>query len=159
MANHLSKQGEKNPYYKDGRSKTKLYKTYWAMLNRCYNNKLKSYYRYGGRGIKVCDEWKNDFLSFKKWALNNGYSEDLTLDRKNNDGNYEPHNCRWTTIRVQSNNRSTNHKVTINGETKGITEWCKIYKIPLSTVLNRLSRGWNEQDAICTETKLRKKVV
>ncbi len=161
MGNHLSKKGNKNPNYKDGRSNTKIYKTYWGMLNRCYNQKMKSYYRYGKRGITVCEEWKNNFLEFEKWAINNGYSEKLTLDRINNDGNYEPSNCRWVDVRKQSNNRSTNHKITIKAETKGITEWCKIYKIPLSTVLNRIYRGWNEIDAITKDvnTKYRKKEV
>lgn len=148
MANYLSKKGDKNPYYKDGRSNTKLYKTYWAMINRCNNIKMKSYPRYGGRGIKVCDTWMDDFLNFKEWALNNGYSEKLTLDRIDNNGNYEPSNCRWVSIKEQCNNRSTNHKVIINNISKGITEWCKIYNVPLSTVLNRISKGYSDVDAL-----------
>lgn len=83
---------------------TRIYKIYYSMKSRCNNTKSKHYKNYGGRGIEICSEWLNDFNKFHKWALENGYSDNLTIDRINNDGNYEPNNCRWTTRNVQSRN-------------------------------------------------------
>ena len=88
--------------------------------------------------------------------MKNGYSEKLTLDRIDNNGNYEPSNCRWVSVKEQCNNRSTNHKVIINNMSKGITEWCKIYNVPLSTVLNRISKGYSDIDAL-TMSYIRKR--
>ena len=83
----------------------RLYRIYYGMMSRCFNKKYDAYKHYGARGITVCDEWAGHFYVFEKWALDNGYDDSLTLDRINNDGNYEPSNCRWTTMKVQSNNR------------------------------------------------------
>lgn len=83
-----------------------LYYTWQAMIQRCSNPNHPKWMRYGGRGISVCDEWKKDFFSFLKWCKANGYKHGLTIDRINNDGNYEPSNCRWTTYLVQENNKS-----------------------------------------------------
>jgi len=83
--------------YKHGDSKIRIYRIWCHILSRCLNPKHKKYRYYGGRGIKVCPEWRNDYLAFKHWALANGYKENLTIDRINNDGNYGPNNCQWLT--------------------------------------------------------------
>lgn len=88
-----------------GMTKTRLYSIWHDMKNRCFYQKDKSFEDYGGRGITVCEEWKNSFESFRDWSLLNGYSDNLTIDRINNDGNYDPSNCRWVTMKEQCSNR------------------------------------------------------
>ena len=90
--------------YKHGGSDSRLYTIWSGMKKRCDNKNSHAYQNYGGRGIKVCTEW-NDFSIFQKWALSNGYSDDLSIDRVNNDGNYEPNNCRWASSKTQAENR------------------------------------------------------
>jgi hypothetical protein len=89
---------------KHGLRNTKIYKAWNNMKNRCFNKKVSVYKSYGGRGITVCDEWRNDVRLFYKWSLENGYKENLTIDRINNDGNYEPSNCRWVDMSIQAQN-------------------------------------------------------
>ncbi len=89
-----------------GETNTRLYYAWANMKQRCSNTNSKHYLRYGGRGISVCKEWSSDYLTFKNWAMLNGYADDLTLDRINPDGNYNPSNCRWTTRTVQARNTS-----------------------------------------------------
>lgn len=92
---------------KHGLYGNRLYTIHHNMKQRCYDKNNKDYHRYGGRGVVMCDEWKNDFMSFYKWAIENGYRDDLTIDRVNNDGIYEPSNCKWVTMKEQAQNRST----------------------------------------------------
>ena len=105
-------------------SKTNEYSRWRGMIKRCYNKNDSHYHNYGGRGIKVCDEWLYDFNAFYLWCQESGYSKELQLDRIDNNGNYEPNNCRWVTAKNNSNNRSSNIHITINGVTKTVTEWC-----------------------------------
>lgn len=88
-----------------GKTETRLYHIWCTMKNRCKNPSSPKWYRYGGRGIKVCEEWQR-FEPFYKWAIEHGYSDELSIDRINNDGNYEPNNCRWATAKEQANNKS-----------------------------------------------------
>jgi Fic family protein len=113
------------------------------MKSRC-NDPTNAYYnRYGGRGIKVCDEWYKDFMKFYNWSIANGYSDKLSIDRINNDKGYCPDNCRWTTAKIQANNTSQNKRVEYNGETHTIAEWSDIVGIKQNTITYRLKRGWS----------------
>lgn len=120
---------------KHGLSKTRLYNIHRGMLDRCYNSKNNHFNDYGGRGIIVCDEWKDaetGIYAFSKWALDNGYKEDLTLDRIDNNGNYEPQNCRWATKSTQARNRRStinNRLITYKGETHTVFEWLELLGI------------------------------
>lgn len=125
---------------------TRLYNIYKNMKARCQKTYAKHYEKYGGRGIKVCDEWNKSFNSFREWALNNGYQENLTIDRINNDGNYEPSNCRWVTRKEQSNNLRTNRILYYDGEYKTMAEWCNILNLKPSFIRKRLDRTNNDLD-------------
>lgn len=122
-------------------SKTRIYNIYAGMIDRCYRPNEPFYYRYGARGITVCEEWRNDFKTFYAWAMQNGYNDTLTIDRIDNDGNYEPSNCRWVTRAEQSRNTSRNKFFTLNGETKTISEWSRILGIPQTTLFRRIKQN------------------
>lgn len=130
---------EKN--HKHKMSGTRPYEIWQGMKGRCYNIHDARYDRYGGRGITVCDEWKDDFSAFYKWALDNGYSDDLTIDRIDNDKGYSPDNCRWATIETQCRNRCSNIKITIGNATKTLTEWCEIFELDYRTINARYNRN------------------
>jgi len=125
---------------KHGKCGTRLYITYMGMLARCYDEDNGRYPYYGGRGIIMCDEWKNDFISFYNWAVNNGYTDDLTIDRINNDGIYEPSNCRWATHKEQMNNNRRNVLIDFNGETKTLMQVCEILGISYKKTHHRIRK-------------------
>lgn len=112
---------------KHGYTKTKLQYAHSNMMTRCYNPKYKYFHAYGGRGIKVCNEWQGEdgTTNFISWALANGYDESLTLDRIDVDGDYSPSNCRWVTMKQQQNNRTNNARYEYNGEVKTMAEWAE----------------------------------
>lgn len=122
----------KNRNRTHGMSNTRLYRVWKGMRNRCYNKNSNSYVRYGGRGITVCDEWRNDFVNFYNWAIENGYDEsadrgEFTIDRINNNGDYCPENCRLGNYFIQANNKRSNRLITYNNECKNVKEWSKYF--------------------------------
>lgn len=110
--------------------------------------KRNSYHNYGGRGIVVCADWENDFKAFQKWAIENGYKNGLTIDRKNNDGPYSPENCKWATIKEQANNRRTNRYIDVFGEHLTISEAAQKYGIKPCTIRARIEHGWAPERAV-----------
>jgi len=122
-------------------SKERLYKIWFDMKRRCYNKKNSNFQNYGGRGITVCDEWRNNYLAFKKWSTSNGYSDVLSIDRKDVNGNYEPSNCRWATEEIQRNNKRSSHYVIYNNAQYTITEFSRLLNVSTKTIYNRISEG------------------
>lgn len=159
MKSELWKETMKRVHTTHGGSKTRLYRIWQYMRKRCYNKNAINYERYGGRGITVCPEWQNDFAAFQAWALTNGYREDLTLDRKDNDGPYSPENCKWSTVKEQGNNRRSTHLITYKGETHSIKEWSEITGIAKSTIGNRLKAGATPEDALTRPVRRRKEAI
>ena len=135
---------------KHGDSYTRLYSVYQSIIDRCYNINNKRFNDYGGRGIDVCDEWKNNYIAFKEWAISNGYQEGLSIDRIDNDMGYSSSNCRWVTRKTQQNNTRFNHIVEYNNESKTIAEWSEITGIKYDTLYSRLYRGWTAEKALTT---------
>lgn len=140
-------------YITHGMSKTRLYGIWCDMKRRCNNPKNKRYDRYGGRGIRVCEEWANDFQAFHDWAMENGYTDALSIERKNVDGHYSPDNCTWITFAEQQRNTSRSRYVTAKGETKTIAEWAEITGIKPDVIKDRLNKlHWSEEDAVTIPT-------
>lgn len=141
------RDGKNSPLYKHGGKGTKLYEVFKTMHRRCEAKTSTRYSYYGNRGISVCPEW-SDFAVFREWALSNGYVEGLTLDRIDNNGNYEPSNCRWVTMKEQSNNRRNSVFVEIDGQTLTIAQWSDMTGIPYETIYCRYRRGLTGKDLI-----------
>ena len=131
-----------------GHRNSRLYRIWSNIKTRCYNQNDPHFNRYGGRGITVCDEWKNDFKAFYDWAMSNGYQDDLTIDRIDNDGNYEPCNCRWVTVKEQNRNKRNVKFITYDGRTQTIPEWTKEFGLGKETIRERLKRGWSDEEAL-----------
>ena len=126
---------------------SKLFNVWRTMKERCNNKNYRQYGDYGGRGISVCDEW-SEFKPFMEWSMENGYEEGLSIDRIDNDGDYCPENCRWTTSRVQGRNRRANRILEYNGEKHCIVEWGEILGVKPNTIWWRLSQGWSTEEAL-----------
>lgn len=140
---HRESLAERNTSH--GHTKERLYRVWKGMKARCFIKSHKSYPRYGGRGITVCDEWNNDYLAFRTWAFANGYDPNsaymqCTIDRINHDGNYCPENCRFVGNIVQANNTSRNIHLEYNGEVKTTAEWARIMNVPVSRLYCRMGR-------------------
>ena len=132
--------------YVHGYTKTRIYDVWSKIKSRCYKENDCRYHIYGGRGITMCDEWKNNPISFIEWAFANGYDEnakygETTIDRIDNNKGYSPENCRIANERVQRNNRRTNHKVTYCGETHTIAEWSRILNVNVNTLTTGVHNG------------------
>lgn len=134
-------------------SNTRLYNIWCAMKQRCYYSENNEFHNYGGRGVEVCEEWRDDFLTFKMWSEQNGYKDNLSIDRIDVNGNYEPSNCKWSTSKEQARNRRETLYLTVNGETKSLIEWCEIVGLDYGTAYYRYYRGMSPEDV------LRKKVI
>lgn len=142
-----SKVGKANRVHGD--TNARLYKIFQGMKDRCYNPNNKDYARYGGRGIKLCDEWKNNYIAFKEWAINNGYRETLTIERKDFDQNYCPANCEWIKMEAQQRNKSSNRVITYNGESMILIAWAERLGIPYKVLCARINdRGYSFEEAI-----------
>lgn len=134
-----------------GKSKERIYGIHRNMKRRCLNSGVKQYKDYGGRGIKVCDEWstKGGFERFYSWAMDNGYSDDLSIDRINVNGNYEPENCRWISMAEQQLNTRVNIYFELNGIRKPLALWCKDLELKYDPVWKRIHKyGWSFEDAV-----------
>ena len=144
-----------------GMSNERLYRIWHGMKRRCYDEKTQHYKDYGGRGITVCDEWRDNYFAFRLWAHQNGYQDNLSIDRINVDGNYEPNNCRWATWKEQNNNKRPYSELPtrkkwgeqweINGEVKLALEWCEECGININTVRYRIkTKGMTPYEALTT---------
>lgn len=147
--------GIKNPNYKHGFKHTILYRIYHNIKSRCYNQKSEQYNYYGNKGIKMCNEWLDDYTNFHIWAINNGYSDDLTIDRIDNNKDYESSNCRWVSYKIQARNRTNNLIFEIDGISKPLASWCEEFNINYKTVKDRLKRGWDINTSLCTPVQIK----
>ena len=137
---------------------TRIYRIWSGIKDRCCNQNSKYWYRYGARGITVCDEWKNSFEQFYQWSLDNGYRDNLTLDRIDNNKGYYTDNCRWATYKEQENNRSNNRILEYEGETHTISQWSEIVGIEQRLISQRLYYGWSVKRALTELPKRRNKI-
>lgn len=134
---------------------SRLYHIHSSMVQRCTNPNNEDFCNYGGRGIAICKEWLV-FENFKEWALTNGYSEKLTIDRIDVNGNYDPFNCRWASSKKQNNNRRNNRMLSFNGETHTMAEWADIIGIRYDVLASRiLNHKWSVERALTQEVRKR----
>lgn len=136
--------------YKHGLAHTRINNIYKSMKSRCYKKNNNRYSSYGARGIEICPEWLGDngFINFYNWAIKNGYTDDLTIDRIDTNKNYEPSNCRWSTYKIQENNKTNNRIIECKGISHSLGEWSEITGLKLATIWARLDSGWSNEEAI-----------
>lgn len=153
----LREAGRKGAIKHGGRNE-RLYAVWQGMKSRCYNPKSRFYQRYGGRGIIMCPEWKDDYNEFRIWALNNGYDQNssrgmCTIERLDNNSGYSPDNCVWATSKTQCNNRSSNHIIEAYGESHTLTEWAEKIGVRKDTLRRRICvYGWTPERAVTEPT-------
>lgn len=139
---------------KHGKRHSRLYSIWTNMRNRCYLESSTEYKRYGARGIRVCDEWRDNFQTFYDWAMANGYQDNLTLDRIENNGNYEPSNCRWATSKEQGRNTRRTRYLTHNGKTQCIADWAEETGLSQSLIRQRIEKlQWSIEKTLTTPAK------
>jgi hypothetical protein len=142
-------------YNDENGKKSRLYHIWEDMKNRCSNSNNKRYSNYGGRGISVSEKW-NNYLEFHNWAIKNGYCNNLTIDRINVNGNYDPTNCRWSTSKEQANNRTNNIYITFKNKTLTMQQWSEMLGFEKHVLRNRIKRNWSIERALTTP-KIEKK--
>ena len=142
--------------YIHGGTGTRLHNIWLSMRERCYRVHHAHYKDYGGRGIKICDEWQS-FEPFRDWALSHGYADDLTIDRIDHDGDYSPGNCKWSTMKEQQNNKRSNRIIIYRGEKYTLTELAEKIGMNKTTLKERLNLGWSVEDAVNRPVRLRTK--
>lgn len=138
---------------KHGFCDTKIYGVWEGIKDRCYRQKNSSYKNYGGRGIIMCEDWKNNFSNFYNWAIQNGYKEGLSIDRIDVNGNYEPTNCRWITQKEQCNNTRVNRYLTYQNVTHSLSEWAEIYNLNYFCLRKRIDKHWDIEKALLTPSR------
>ena len=131
----------RNKVHGDTNRNSRLHRIWANMKARCGNPNNDRFHDYGDRGITVCDGWK-DYLTFKQWAMANGYSDELTIDRIDNNEGYSPENCRWVDRFTQQNNMRTNTTINYQGQSHTLAEWSRIFDIPYHTLVTRYTRSW-----------------
>lgn len=142
-------------YHDENGKRAKLYHVWGMMRQRCKNPNNHAYKDYGGRGISVCNDW-DCYKTFHDWANGNGYKDGLTIDRIDNDGDYEPSNCRWVTISEQQKNTRRNHYFELNGRSQTLTQWSKELGIEPHILSTRNRRGWSDERALTQPVRRRK---
>lgn len=149
----LRREVAKDRHITHGMRDSRLYQIWSTMLKRCDNPKSISYKNYGARGITVCEEWKQ-FEPFMEWAIENGYQDHLTIDRIDNDGNYCPDNCRWSSVKEQANNRRTCRFINYNGKTQTMKQWAEETGIRMGTLYRRLVYlNWSVEKALTAKVR------
>lgn len=140
------------------KSNSRLYRIWAAMKQRCYNEDYVAYKNYGGRGISICDEWVNSFENFYDWAINNGYSDSLSIERINVNDNYCPSNCTWVTLTEQAQNRRTCYMFQYNNKTQNLAQWCVDLGLDYKLIHNRIFKlKWSFERAISEPVHIEKK--
>lgn len=143
---------------KHGGTHTRLHRIWAGMKQRCYDVNATGYQNYGGRGVQVCDEWLSDFVAFRNWAMQSGYYDGLSIERKDTSGNYCPENCRWATAKEQANNRRSNVIITHNGISLTEKQWAERLGISYYTLHGRIkNRGWSVDRALTTPVKKKRR--
>lgn len=130
------------------KGKERLRSIYYGMKQRCYNENSINFKYYGGKGVAICDEWLLSFENFFDWAINNGYNENLTIDRIDSEKEYSPDNCKWSTKKEQAYNRSMSVKLTLNGRTMYMTEWAEELEIDKKILSWRYNNGWSDEEIL-----------